>query len=76
MKRWNNLKLELYSLTYKARKIFSRAYEDLTMLILFDARERFRLLMVDKNENILSEREITRAEAFRIINTRPWIHEQ
>ncbi|WP_146153580.1 hypothetical protein [Adhaeribacter arboris] len=71
MKRWNNLKLELYSLTSKARKIFSRAYEDITLCIFYDVRERFKLLMVDKEENIIYEREITRAEAFRIINTRP-----
>ncbi|WP_262891491.1 hypothetical protein [Adhaeribacter radiodurans] len=41
------------------------------MVIFYDARERFKLLMVDKEDYILFEREITRAEAFRIINTRP-----
>lgn len=70
MKRLTNIKLDLYSLTRKARKIFSRAYEDLTMCIFFDVKERFCLLMVNKDQLVIFEREISRAEAFRIINTR------
>ena len=71
MKRFNYLKLELYSFIRKARKIFSRVYEDITMLIYYDAHENFCLVIADNNENVILEREITRAEAFRIINTRP-----
>jgi hypothetical protein len=71
MKCLNYLKLDLYSLTRKARKIFSRVYEDITMVIFYDAQENYCLVIVDRNECIIFEREITRAEAFRIINTRP-----
>ncbi len=70
MKRFTHIKLELYSLTRKARKIFSRGYEDITMFIFFDVKDRFRLLMVNKDQDVIFEREISRAEAFRIINTR------
>ncbi len=71
MKRLEYLNLELYSFTRKARKIFSRVYEDITMLIFYDAQEKYRLVIADNNRYIIFEREITRAEAFRIINTRP-----
>ncbi|RDC64016.1 hypothetical protein AHMF7616_02626 [Adhaeribacter pallidiroseus] len=71
MKRLNYLKLERYSLICQARKIFSRAYEDITMVIFYDAQENYRLVIADNNEYIISEREVSRAEAFRIINTRP-----
>ncbi|QNF33904.1 hypothetical protein HUW51_14665 [Adhaeribacter swui] len=71
MKRLNYLKLELYGLFREAHKIFSRVYEEITMFIFYDAQERYSLVIADNNENIIFEREITRAEAFRIINTRP-----
>lgn len=70
-KRLTNIKLEIYSLSRKARKIFSRAYEGLTMFIFYDVKERFCLLMVNEDNLVILEREISRAEAFRIINTRP-----
>ena len=70
MKRFNYLKLDLYSFTHKARKIFSRVYEDITMAIFYDEQERYWLVIADKNACIIFEREISRAEAFRIINTR------
>ncbi len=71
MKRLTQISLETYSLARQARTIFSRAYEELTMYILYDVKERFLLLLVNKEEYVLFECEISRAEAFRIINTRP-----
>ncbi|WP_262511725.1 hypothetical protein [Adhaeribacter pallidiroseus] len=41
------------------------------MVIFYDAQENYRLVIADNNEYIISEREVSRAEAFRIINTRP-----
>lgn len=55
----------------KARRIFTRGYEDLTMLIYYhDLKNQFQLLIVNNDDVLLAEREISRAEAFRIINTR------
>ncbi len=71
MRRLKPLTLDIYSLSHQAHKIFSRAYEELTMCILYDVQERFILLMVNKEQHVLFECEISRAEAFRIINTRP-----
>lgn len=70
MKRLINVGLGFYSEARNARKIFSRPYEDLHMLIYYDAKQRFRLIMVDKEDFVLYEQEISRAQAFRIINTR------
>ncbi len=48
-----------------------RGYEDLTMLIYYhDLKKNFLLLIVGANDHLLAEREISRAEAFRIMNTR------
>ncbi|MBA9078475.1 MULTISPECIES: hypothetical protein [Rufibacter] len=63
--------MELYNLRTKARRIFMRGYEDLTMLIYYhDLKKNFLLLIVGANDHLLAEREISRAEAFRIMNTR------
>ena len=70
-KRLNQVTLEMYSLMRQARKIFSRAYEEITMYILYDEKERFILLLANKDQSVLFECEVSRAEAFRIINTRP-----
>jgi hypothetical protein len=65
------IKLELYNLRTKARNIFQRGYEDLTMLIYYhDLKNQFLLLIINANNFLLLEKEITRAEAFRIMNTR------
>ncbi len=71
MEKLKRIKLELYNLKTRARKIFMRGYEDITMLIYYhDLKEAFRLLLVGRNDMLLLEREISREEAFRIINTR------
>ncbi len=70
MKRLTQITLDNYSLSRQARIIFNRAYEEITMCILYDVKERFILLLVSKEEYVLFECEISRAEAFRIINTR------
>ncbi len=71
MEKLRRIKLELYNLKTKARKIFRRGYEDLTMLIYYhDLKDQFKLLIVNTNDLLLLEKEITRAEAFRIMNTR------
>ncbi len=69
--KWRKIKLELHNFKTNARKIFRRGYEDLTMLIYYhDLKNQFQLLIVNANNSLLLEKEITRAEAFRIINTR------
>jgi hypothetical protein len=71
MKQLRRIKFELYNLKTKARKIFRRGYEDLTMLIYYhDLKKDFQLLIVGSNDLLLIEREISREEAFRIMNTR------
>ncbi len=71
MKKLRQVNLELNNLKTKARNIFRRGYEDLTMLIYYhDLKQQFQLLIVNTNNLLLLKREITRAEAFRIMNTR------
>ncbi|RNI27050.1 hypothetical protein EFB08_10440 [Rufibacter latericius] len=71
MEKWRQIKLELFNLKTKARKIFRRGYEDLTMLIYYhDLKNQFQLLIVNPSNLLLLKKEITRAEAFRIMNTR------
>lgn len=57
----------------KARKIFSIAYENLTTFILYqDADNDYTLVVAKKDDPpLVLEKNITRAEAFRIMNTRP-----
>ncbi|WP_235337280.1 hypothetical protein [Pontibacter korlensis] len=57
----------------ETRKIFSVAYEDLTTLIYYqDKDNKFKLVVAKENDPpILIEKGITRAEAFRLMNTRP-----
>ena len=45
-------------------------YEDLSTQIYYDSKQSFRLIIVNNNENLLFEKEISRSEAFRIMNTR------
>ncbi len=71
MEKLRQIKLELYNLKTKARKIFKRGYEDITMLIYYhDLKNQFQLLIINAKDTLLLEKEITRAEAFRIMNTR------
>lgn len=71
LKKLKRIKLDIYNLKTEAKKIFARYYEDLTMLIYYhDLKNAFQLLIVGGNDTLLLEREISREEAFRIINTR------
>ncbi|ALI98907.1 hypothetical protein DC20_07850 [Rufibacter tibetensis] len=71
MDKLRHIKLELYNIRTKARKIFKRGYEDITMLIYYhDLKNQFQLLIINAKDILLLEKEITRAEAFRIMNTR------
>ncbi|KAA6433599.1 hypothetical protein FOE74_13475 [Rufibacter glacialis] len=71
MEKLRKIKLELHEIKSKARKIFRRGYEDLTMMIYYhDLKDQFQLLIINPNNLLLLEKEITRAEAFRIMNTR------
>lgn len=45
-------------------------YEDLSSQIYYDSKESFRLIIVGNNENLFFEKEISRSQAFRIMNTR------
>jgi hypothetical protein len=55
------------------RKIFSIGYEDLTTLIYYQDTKNKYILVVAKKDNppLILEKKISRAEAFRIMNTRP-----
>lgn len=70
-----NITLDNYKFYNKedARKIFSVAYEDLTTVIYYqDADNDFKLVVAKRDDPpIIVEKGITRAEAFRLMNTRP-----
>ena len=70
MKIRNSLKNRLDKISKKARKIFMIGYEDLSTQIFYDSKETFRLIIVSNKDNLLFEKEISRSEAFRIMNTR------
>lgn len=55
------------------RKIFSVGYEDLKTLIFYqDGKNVFKLVVAKEDDPpIVIEKDITRAEAFRLMNTRP-----
>ncbi|MCJ8163857.1 hypothetical protein MKJ04_03320 [Pontibacter sp. E15-1] len=55
------------------RKIFSVGYEDLQTLIYYqDGSNAFKLVIAKENDPpLVVEKDITRAEAFRLMNTRP-----
>ena len=70
MKIRNSLKNRLDKISKKARKIFMIGYEDLSTQIFYDSKETFRLIIVSNKDNMLFEKEISRSQAFRIMNTR------
>jgi len=70
MKIRKSLKNRLGKISKKARRIFMIGYEDLSTQIYYDSKESFRLIIVTNNENLLFEKEISRSQAFRIMNTR------
>ncbi|WP_242921911.1 hypothetical protein [Pontibacter liquoris] len=54
------------------RKIFSVGYEDLTTLVYYqDKKNKFILVVAKDDPPLILEKKITRAEAFRLMNTRP-----
>ncbi len=75
MKLMRNITLDNYKFYTgeDTRKIFSVAYEDLTTVIYYqDSNNDFKLVVAkEKDPPMLIEKGITRAEAFRLMNTRP-----
>ncbi len=75
MRLLRNIELDKYNFTGNdsKRKIYSIGYEDLTTLIFYqDTKSKFTLV-VAKNDDppLILEKKISRAEAFRLMNTRP-----
>jgi hypothetical protein len=60
----------LVRLGMKNKRIYSINYEDLSTQIYYDAKNSFKLMILKNEKHLLLEREISRAEAFRIMNTR------
>ncbi|ARS37920.1 hypothetical protein CA264_16865 [Pontibacter actiniarum] len=75
MKLLRNITLDKYNFYADGgtRKIFSVGYEDLTTLIFYqDMNNKFKLVVAkEKDPPLIIEKSITRAEAFRLMNTRP-----
>jgi len=69
-----NLKRNLSKLGKKARRIFRITYENLSAQIFYDASNTYKLqLCIDdkcRPGEVLLVREISREQAFRIMNTR------
>lgn len=75
MKLQRNIELDKYKFIRKEnpRKIYSIGYEDLTTLIYYqDKVNKFTLIISKKDDPpLIVEKLISRAEAFRLMNTRP-----
>jgi hypothetical protein len=75
MKLLRNLKIDHYNIFHqeKLKKIFSVGYENLTTLIYYQDGKNVYKLVVAKEDDppIVIEKDITRAQAFRLMNTRP-----
>jgi hypothetical protein len=75
MRLLRNIELDKYNFLGRAskRKIYSIGYEDLTTLIYYqDAKSKFTLVVAKKDDPpLILEKKISRAEAFRLMNTRP-----
>lgn len=74
MRILRNIDLDSYNIyNRETRKIFSIGYEDLTSAIYYkDANKNFILVVAkDDDPPLVLEKKISRAEAFRIMNTRP-----
>ncbi|MFD2514079.1 hypothetical protein ACFSRY_09395 [Pontibacter locisalis] len=74
MRLLKNIKLDNYKYYYGSspRKIFSVGYEDLTTVIYYQDKDNHYTLVVAKNDDppLILEKDISRAEAFRLMNTR------
>jgi hypothetical protein len=51
-------------------RIYSINYEELSARIYYDVKNTFKLIILRNERQILLNREISRAQAFRIMNTR------
>ncbi|QCR23928.1 hypothetical protein C1N53_17275 [Pontibacter sp. SGAir0037] len=74
MRLLRNIGLDNYNIfNRETRKIFSIGYEDLTTLIYYQDANNKYILVVAKEDDppLILEKKISRAEAFRIMNTRP-----
>ena len=75
MKLMRNIRSDNYKLNSggEARKIFSVGYENLTTFIYYQDGKNVYKLVIAKNDNppVVIEKDITRAQAFRLMNTRP-----
>lgn len=73
MRLMRNIELDKYNFIGNKRKIYSIGYEDLTTLIYYqDAKSKFTLVVAKKDDPpLILEKKISRAEAFRLMNTRP-----
>ena len=69
-----NIKKSLSKLGNKARRIFRISYENISAQIFYDSQNSFKLqLCIDdqcRAGEVLLVREISREQAFRIMNTR------
>lgn len=74
MRLLKNVKLDNHYFHYgdMTRKIFSIGYEDLTTLIYYQDVNNNYTLVISKEDDppLVLEKKISRAEAFRIMNTR------
>ena len=74
MRLLRNIKLDKYNFNHKNefRKIFSIGYEDLKTLIYYQDNDNHYTLVVAKDDDppLIVEKDISRAEAFRLMNTR------
>ncbi|MHC2993005.1 hypothetical protein OB13_15985 [Pontibacter sp. HJ8] len=75
MRLLKNVKLDNHYFNYsgETRKIFSIDYEDLRTLIFYqDANNKYTLVIAKEDDPpLVLEKKISRAEAFRLMNTRP-----
>lgn len=75
MRLLRNISLDSYKYRYEhePRKIFSVGYEDLTTFIYYQDTNNNYILVVAKDDDppMIVEKDISRAEAFRLMNTRP-----
>jgi hypothetical protein len=75
MRLLKNVKLDNHYFNYsgETRKIFSIDYEDLRTLIFYQDANNNYTLVISKEDDppLVLEKKISRAEAFRLMNTRP-----
>ncbi|HSI91723.1 MAG TPA: hypothetical protein VK927_11440 [Adhaeribacter sp.] len=66
----NKIRIKLSKLKKKAKRIFKVCYEDISTQIYYDVKNTFWLLILRDEQQVLLNRQISRAEAFHIMNTR------